>query len=104
MMGQVIALPGEKIEIIEGRFVVNDQELDVDKFPVPGWLSKERLSATIPTDSYFVSTVYQVGGYGMQLTGENVSNVCILQSDDIEARAVMRWFPLAKRGFLRSGE
>jgi hypothetical protein len=103
-MGQVIALPGEKIEIIEGRFIVNDQELDVDKFPVPGWLSKVRLSATIPTGSYFVSTVYQVGGYGMQLTSGMISDVCVLKKGDIEARAVMRWFPLARRGFLRAGE
>jgi hypothetical protein len=104
IMGQIIALPGEKIAITEGRFVVNDQELDVGQFPVPAWLSKVRFSATIPTGSYFVSTVYQVAGYGMQLTGENVINVCILKSDDIEARAVMRWFPLAKRGFLRADQ
>jgi hypothetical protein len=101
MMGQVIALPGEKIKIVEGRFVVNDQELDIDKFPVPGWLSKARLSATIPTGSYFVSTVYQFYGHGMQLTSSMISNVCVLKKGDIEALAVMRWFPLAKRGFLR---
>jgi hypothetical protein len=104
MMGQVIALPGEKIEITEGRFVVNNQELDVDKFPVPGWLSKERLSATIPTDSYFVSAVYQFYGYGMQLTSDAIRDVCVLKKGDIEARAIMRWFPLARRGFLRADQ
>jgi len=104
MMGQVIALPGEKIEIIEGRFVVNGQELDVDKFPVPGWLSKERLSATIPTGSYFVSAVYQFYGHGMQLTSDAIRDVCVLKKGDIEAKAVMRWFPLAKRGFLRADQ
>jgi hypothetical protein len=100
--GQIVALPGEKMEINGGRFVVNDQALDGDKFPVPGWLSKERLSATIPAGCYFVSTAYRSGG--ANLTGDMMRDVCILQKSDIEALAVMRWFPLAKRGFLRADQ
>jgi hypothetical protein len=103
-MGQVIALPGEKMEIIEGRFVVDGEALDADGFPVPVWLSGSRLSATIPAGSYFISTVYQVNAHGIQLTGDMIRDVCILKAGDIRARVVMRWFPLAKRGFLRAGE
>ncbi len=100
--GQIVALPGEKIEINGGRFVVNEKVLDGDKFPVPRWLSREQLSATIPVDCYFVSTAYRHGG--ANLTGGMMRDVCILQKSDIEALAVMRWFPLAKRGFLRADQ
>jgi hypothetical protein len=103
-MGQVIALPGEKLEISENQFVVNDEAIDTEKLPVPAWLSGRRMSATIPPDSYFVSAVYQVQMHGMQLTDAMVCDVCILRAGDIEARAVLRWFPLARRGFLRAGE
>jgi hypothetical protein len=102
--GQVIALPGETIEINEHQFVVNGEILDTGEFPVPGWLSGRRLWATIPPDSYFVSAVYQVQMHGMQLTDAIVRDACILRAGDIEARMVLRWFPLARRGFLRTGE
>jgi len=103
--GQVIALPGEKVEIVEGRFVINGEALDVNRFPVPAWLSRGGLSAIIPADSYFVSTVYHIDVHGhIQLTSTMICDVCILRAGDIEARAVMRWFPLARRGFLRTDE
>ncbi|MFH1372040.1 MAG: hypothetical protein ABII09_12250 [Planctomycetota bacterium] len=101
-IGQIVALPGETIEIKGGKFIVNGQILDSDKFPVPGWLSGIQLSATIPFDSYFVSTVYRVTGANMP--GDMIRDACILPKGDIEALAVMRWFPLERRGFLRSYE
>jgi hypothetical protein len=101
-VGQIIALPGETIEVKEGRFVVNGRVLDGEKFPVPGWMSGMQMSATIPSDSYFVSTVYRIAGANM--TGDMIRDACILPKGDIEALAVMKWFPLASRGFLRSYE
>lgn len=98
--GEIAALPGEKIEIIEGRFVVNGRVLDGEKFPVPGWMSGFNLSQIVPDDRYFVSTTYNIGGYGMNVTADLITDACILSKGDIEAIAVMRWFPLNKRGFL----
>ena len=101
-IGQIVALPGETIEIKGGRFIVNGRVLDSDRFPVPGWLSSRQMSATIPSGYYFVGTAYRVTG--VNLTGDMIRSVCILQKEDIEALVVMRWFPLARRGFLRSYE
>ncbi len=101
-IGQIVALPGDKIEITGNRFIVNGQKLDEDKFPFPGWLSGAEVSATIPPESYFVSTVYRMRG--ANLTGDLISEACILSRGDIDALAVMRWFPLERRGFLRPYE
>jgi hypothetical protein len=104
MVGQIVALPGEEIGIVEGKFTVNDQTLDTEKFPVPRWLIGHSLSATIPADSYFVSTDYMVHAHGMNLSADMIYNTCVLKRDDIEAHAVMRWLPVSRRGFLRADE
>lgn len=101
VIGQIVGLPGEQLEIQEGFFVVNGQQLGVDKYPVPQWLQKIRLSITIPDDSYFVSARYNVRAVGTSLRAGYVSKVCIVKAGDIEARAFMRWWPLLKRGFIR---
>jgi len=101
VIGQIVGLAGDHLEIQEGFFVVNGQQLDVDKYPVPQWLQKVNFSATIPEDSYFVSARYNVAAHGIKLEASHVSQVCIVKASDIEARAFMRWWPLLKRGFLR---
>jgi hypothetical protein len=101
-VGQIVALPADRIEIKEGRFIVNGRTLDENKFPVPGWLSRVRLSATIPSDSYFVCTAYRMSGASPPLSV--IIDACILPDSDIEALVVMRWFPLTRRGFLRPYE
>jgi hypothetical protein len=103
-VGQIVALQGEKIEIVEGKFIVNGQVLDTEKFPVPGWLSATLPSATIPADSYFVSTAYAIGGHGMNVSANMIYNTCFLKRGEIEALVVMRWLPVSRRGFLRAGE
>jgi len=104
MIGQIVALPGEKIEITGGQFLIDNQPLDAEKFPVPKWLYGQHLSTTIPTDSCFVSIAYNVAGHGVALTDKMIFGVCILQKNDIEAIAVMRWLPVSRRGSLRTGE
>lgn len=101
-VGQIVALPGDNIEIKERKFVVNGQILDEEKYPVPGWMSGTNLSATVGPGSYFVSTVFRARG--VPPTGDLVSDACTLSRDDIDALAIMRWFPLARRGFLRAYE
>jgi len=103
IIGQIVGLPGEQLEIRGGFFVVNGQQLGVDKYPVPQWLQKFNFSATIPDNSYFVSASYNVAGYGMNLQAQasHIRQVCVVKTSDIEAKAFMRWWPLLKRGFIR---
>jgi signal peptidase I len=101
IIGQIVGLAGEHLEIQEGFFVVNGQQLEVDKYPVPQWLQKVNFSATIPDESYFVSAQYNVAAHGLKLEASHICQVCVVKSGDIEAKAFMRWWPLLKRGFIR---
>ncbi|MHC4737653.1 MAG: S26 family signal peptidase [Planctomycetota bacterium] len=101
VIGQIVGLPGEHLEIQEDFFVVNGRQLNVDKYPVPQWLQKLTFSATIPGNSYFVSARYNVSAYGVRLGSSHIRQVCMVKTSDIEAKAFMRWWPLLKRGFIR---
>ena len=101
IIGQIVAFPGEQLEIQNRVFTVNGKKLDVDKYPVPQWLQKLKFSATIPNNSYFVSARYNVVAHGVKLEASYVRNVCIVKAENIEAKAFMRWWPLSKRGFIR---
>jgi type IV secretory pathway protease TraF len=101
IIGQIVGLPGESLEIHDGLFVVNGQQLDVDKYPVSQWLQQLNFSATIPENSYFVSARYNVAAHGVRLEASHIHDVCVVKSSDIEAKAFMRWWPLLKRGFIR---
>lgn len=101
IIGQIVGLAGDYLEIQGDFFIVNGQQLDIDKYPVPQWLQKLNFSTIIPDNSYFVSSRYNVTAHGMQLEVSYISKVCLVKADDIEAKAFMRWWPLSKRGFIR---
>lgn len=101
VISQIVGLPGEQLEIQEGFFVVDGQQLDIDKYPVPQWLQKLNFSVTIPDNSYFVSARYNVAAHGVRLEASHARQVCLVKAGDIEAKAFMRWWPLLKRGFIR---
>jgi hypothetical protein len=101
VIGEVVGLPGERLQIIGEVFIIDGQLLDVEKYPVPQWLRSIPFSATIPNDSYFVSSRYSVRAQGVQLRASDISQVCMVKTTDIEAKAFMRWWPLLKRGFLK---
>jgi len=106
MAGQIIGLPGEEVVIANNAFVVDGQTLDSVRFPVPNWLRGGGIGAIhVPDGSYFVSDEYNVTIHGnVRLDAALVGLACLVRSSGVEAEAVMRWFPLAKRGFLRTGE
>jgi len=101
VIGEVVGLPGERLQIVNEFFIVDGQLLDVEKYPVPQWLRRIPFSATIPDDSYFVSSRYNVSAHGVQLRASHIEQVCMVKTNDIEAKAFMRWWPLLRRGFLR---
>lgn len=101
IIGQIVGLAGEQLEIQNGVFIVNGKQLDSEKYPVPQWLRTRFFSTTIPDDSYFVSARYNVWAQGMQLDNIHIRRVCVVKASAIEAKAFMRWWPLSKRGFIR---
>jgi len=102
MIVQIVGLPGEKVGISNASFVINGKVLDSRRFPVPRWLlGADTWTIVVPADSYFVSTEYNVRP---QTYTEAIGSACLAGSSEIEAKAVMVWFPLARRGFLRPYE
>jgi len=101
IIGQVVGLPGEQLEIRSGVFIVDGQQLEPNKYPVPRWLQKMNFSATIPDGTYFVSARYNVAAHGVKLEASHIRQVCLVEASNIEAKAFMRWWPLLRRGFLR---
>lgn len=101
VIGEVVGLPGERLQIINEVFIVDGKLLDVEQYPVPQWLRSRTFSATIPNDSYFVSTRYNVSAHGITLRASHIKQVCMVKASDIEAKAFMRWWPLLRRGFLK---
>jgi len=100
MIGQIVGLPGETVQI-ERLFRVDSVELDAQRYPVPGWLSARRLTVNVPENSYFVSCEYKaIGG----VTPAAVQAACVVPQSNIEARAFMRWNPVWRRGFLKETE
>jgi type IV secretory pathway protease TraF len=100
-ISQIVGLAGEHLEIQNGYFIVDGQQLDSDQYPVPQWLQKMNFSANIPDNSYFVSASYNVAGHGIMPEASHISQVCLVTASDIEAKAFMRWWPLSRRGFIR---
>ena len=101
VIGEVVGLPNEKLQIANGVFIVDGQLLDAERYPVPQWLLNNTFSATIPNDSYFVSSRYNVRAHGIQLNASHIKQVCVVKTSDIEAKAFMRWWPLSRRGFIK---
>jgi hypothetical protein len=93
---QVIGLAGDTVAIINDQFVVNDEVLDAEQYPVPTWLKRQTFSTVVSQDSYFISAQYQGTGYNEAQAIE----VCIVNQKQIVAKAFLRWNPLSRRGFI----
>jgi hypothetical protein len=103
VIGQIVGLPGETIQIRGDTYVADGQPLDPNALPVPSWLQRRSLRSgiSIPRASYFVSTEYTVYAHGnIRLDDGMVREACVVPASDIRGRAFMRWWPLARRGFI----
>ena len=102
IVGQIVGLAGEQLEIKGGVFAVNGQQVDSKIYPVPQWLRINEYSVIIPERSYFISVQYNITvGHNMALESTQVNLICIRKAEDIDSRVFMRWMPLSKRGFVR---
>jgi hypothetical protein len=102
IVGQIVGLAGEQLEIKGGVFAVNGQQLDSKIYPIPQWLRINEYSVIIPERNYFISVQYNVNvGHNMALESTQINLICIRKAEDIRSRVFMRWWPLARRGFIR---
>jgi hypothetical protein len=100
MVGQIVGLPGETIEVEEGVFVVGKESLDPNRFPVPRWVPRQgrRIVVAIPDDSYFVSSEYKIAGRtNVSITSPAIREACVVKAADLRGRAFMLWWPLRER-------
>lgn len=97
---QVVALPGETIEIKNGSFYVNGEELDQERYPEARWLKEQNTKINLSKNQYFVQ--YATHGRGPdEVLTEFVHPLFVRNADDLHAKAFMVWRPLSKRSFLR---
>jgi hypothetical protein len=106
MTVQIVGLPGEEVQIKDNAFVVNGRILDTNEYFVPNWMMRRKLRAIhIGDSSYFVNNVYNITGHGdINVNEAMLESVCVVSALDIDAKVIMRWLPLIRRGFLRSDE
>jgi hypothetical protein len=101
---QVIGLPGETLRLASGQFHVDGVPLPVDAYPVPPSLQQvEELEFSVPAASYLVSSSFLLDlptRNRLVREEEVVANVVVLPASSLEARAVLRWYPILRRGFL----
>lgn len=101
MIGQIIGLPGETVQIAEGAYIVDGERLDPARYPVPRWLQDRLETFIVRPGSYFVSSPYSIRGRGAaRVASETVRSACVFEKGEIHGRAFMRWWPLRNRGFI----
>lgn len=100
-VGQVVGLPGEQISRQGEGFSIGGTALDPRTYPVPMYMRNIFFTRRLGPGEYFVTMEYNVqlqGDYG--LYREAVITTSVHTADDVLGRAVMRWFPLGRRGIL----
>ena len=97
---QVIAVGGQEVEIKNQSYYVDGIQLDTELFSVPGWLKNHKLKTKVRDNCYFVTAAYNGTGY----TGQQIRDACTIEAGRMEAKVIMRWLPLHRRGFIRENE
>lgn len=101
VFAEIVGIAGERLQIADDTFIINGQKLDTKKYPVPQWLRDRNISAIIPDNNYFVSIPYNTYAHGIQVSEPVISQLCLVQPSDIEAKAFLCWWPLSRRGFIK---
>ncbi|MBN2020703.1 MAG: hypothetical protein JW749_10830 [Sedimentisphaerales bacterium] len=105
MAGQIVGFSGDTILIAGRAFIVNGQPIDSNQIPVPEWITGKIKPVQVPNDTYFISDDYNVVIRGNAVMNtELVERALLVGVSEIQAKAVMRWLPLGRRGFLRTAQ
>ncbi len=92
LIKRVIGLPGDKIDILEGKVYVNGEEL-VETYL--GSVKDEEIHTVVPEGEYFM-----MGDNRARSTDSRSSMVGTVKKEDIIGKAIFRVFPLNKIGIL----
>jgi hypothetical protein len=101
VFAEIVGIAGEQLQIVDDNFIINEQKLDVEKYPVPTWLRNTNISVIIPDNNYFVSVPYNIYAHGVELSSSEILRMCLVKPGDIEAKVFLRWWPLSRRGFIK---
>lgn len=93
LIKRVIGLPGDKIDIIDGRVYINDEEL-IENY-LGSVKEEEEIHSVVPDGEYFM-----MGDNRNRSTDSRSSIVGTIKKEDIIGKAMFRVFPLNKIGFL----
>lgn len=95
LVKRVIGLPGEQVDIQDGKVYINGNLLDESsylKVPTTGELHIDK----IPEDQYFLMGDNRA--FSMDSRSDNVG---LVSKDDITGNAVLRYFPLTRLDFFK---
>ncbi|MFI4911476.1 MAG: S26 family signal peptidase [Sedimentisphaeraceae bacterium JB056] len=97
IVGQVIAISGDTLELKDMQFTLNGQPLDKEKYSPQSFHSKNKFKITLGESEYFVNLNYRTNN--ATPTGM-IMNVSKLNSNEITAVVVAKWQPWRERSFL----
>ena len=90
LIKRVIALPGDKITINDGKVYINDKEYD-ESYLKDGYTTGSVNNFKVPKGEYFV-----MGDNRVVSIDSRYSEVGCVKKDAIKGRAVLRLFPFTK--------
>lgn len=94
LIKRVIGLPGEEVQLKEGKVYINSKELqDYTSFPTYAYIQEKW---TLPEGEYFV-----LGDNREHSRDSRVDNVGLVKRNDIVGEAVFRVWPFDKLGVLK---
>jgi len=96
---RVLAGPGQMVIWDGERLTVNGKPSSV--LPLNPRGVQQRLSFTIPTDSYFILPSTDIGNGLFQATEENLKDWSTVGTGRIEGRVIWRSWPWTRLGFVR---
>ncbi|MEK6260286.1 MAG: S26 family signal peptidase [Planctomycetota bacterium] len=96
---RVLAVPGQVVVWDGERLTIDGQPSSV--LPLNPKGARQRLSFTVPTDSYFILPSTEIGNSQFQATEENWKRWSIVGTGRIEGRVFWRSWPWTRIGFVR---
>ena len=90
---RVIGLPGDKVQIIDGKVYINDSETPLDEPYLPETPEGDYGPYYVPEDSYFM-----LGDNRNRSVDSHEWDDPFIHIDDIKGKAIFRYWPISRMG------